>query len=110
MTTVAHREHPNYMGIFWWLLALTILEIGVIYLPIPHLAIAILLVGMALTKAALVGLYFMHLRFERVSLGLIALTPLVICVFLIFMLVPDLSAVQRSTVRSEPVAAEGAHH
>ncbi len=34
----------------------------------------------------------MHLRFERLTLGVIAFTPLVICVFLVFMLAPDLGA------------------
>lgn len=85
----AHRE-PNYMGVFWWLLALTIIEIAVIYMPVARLIIVILLVGMALTKAALVALYFMHLKFERVTLGVIALTPLALCVFLILMLSPDI--------------------
>ncbi|MBI1994082.1 MAG: cytochrome C oxidase subunit IV family protein [Deltaproteobacteria bacterium] len=85
----AHKE-PNYIGVFWWLLVLTILEIAVIYMPVARLAIVILLVGMALTKAALVALYFMHLRFERVTLGVIALTPLVLCLFLILMLSPDI--------------------
>ncbi len=106
--TDTHREHPNYMAIFWWLLALTILEVGVIYLPIAKTAIAILLVGMALTKAALVGLYFMHLRFERVTLSLIAITPLVICVFLVLMLTPDLTAVVHKTETT--TAPAEAHH
>jgi len=57
---------------------------------VARLIIVILLVGMALTKAALVALYFMHLRFERVTLGVIALTPLVLCLFLILMLSPDI--------------------
>jgi len=43
----AHAE-PNTISIFWWLLALTILEIAVIYTPIARLAIIILLVGSAL--------------------------------------------------------------
>ena len=85
----AHKE-PNYIGVFWWLLALTIIEIAVIYMPVARLIIVILLVGMALTKAALVALYFMHLRFESVTLGVIALTPLVLCLFLILMLSPDI--------------------
>jgi hypothetical protein len=38
MTTTTHDE-PNYMGVFWWLLILTIIEIAVIYLPITKLAI-----------------------------------------------------------------------
>lgn len=87
----ASHTEPNYIGVFWWLLALTILEIAVIYMPIARIIIVILLVGLALSKAALVALYFMHLKFERVTLGLIALTPLILCVFLILMLLPDIS-------------------
>ena len=86
----AHAE-PNYIGVFWWLLALTILEIAVIYMPMARLIIVILLVGMALSKAALVGMYFMHLKFERLTLGVIAITPLILCVFLILMLFPDIA-------------------
>jgi cytochrome c oxidase subunit 4 len=89
MTTTTHDE-PNYMGIFWWLLALTLLELGVIYVPIHKVAIIVLLVVLAITKAALVALYFMHLKFERTTLGLIALSPFVLCVFLILMLLPDI--------------------
>jgi len=81
----------NNMTIFWWLLALTILEIGVIYLNIHRLVIIILLVGFALAKAALVAMYFMHLRFEKPTLAMIAVTPLIICLFLILMLLPDMS-------------------
>jgi len=85
-----HAE-PNYMTIFWWLLALTILEIGVIYLDIHRMFVIILLVGFALAKAALVAMYFMHLRFEKATLAMIAVTPLIICLFLILMLLPDMS-------------------
>jgi len=85
----AHKE-PNYIGVFWWLLALTILEIAVIYMPVARMIIVILLIGLALSKASLVGLYFMHLKFERFTLGLVALTPLVLCLFLILMISPDI--------------------
>ncbi len=88
-TTTAHAE-PNYIGIFWWLLALTIAEIAVIYTPIARVIIITLLVGLALSKAALVALFFMHLKLERFTLGLIALTPLFLCLFLILMLRPDI--------------------
>ena len=78
------------MGVFWWLLILTVIEIGVIYLPIAKTAIAIMLVALAISKAALVALYFMHLKFERVTLGFVALSPFVLCLFLILMLLPDI--------------------
>ena len=89
MTTTTHDE-PNYMGVFWWLLVLTLLELGVIYMPVHRLAILALLVVLAITKAALVALYFMHLKFERLTLGLIAISPFVLCLFLILMLLPDI--------------------
>jgi cytochrome c oxidase subunit IV len=89
MTTTTHDE-PNYMGVFWWLLALTLLELGVIYVPIHRMGILALLVVLAISKAALVALYFMHLKFERLTLGLIALSPFILCVFLILMLLPDI--------------------
>ena len=85
-----HAE-PNYISIFWCLLALTTVEIAIIYMPMARLFINILLVGFALAKAALVAMYFMHLRFERITLAMIAVTPLIICLFLILMLLPDMS-------------------
>ena len=32
--TTTHTGHPNYMNIFWVLLVLTILEVGVSYMKI----------------------------------------------------------------------------
>jgi cytochrome c oxidase subunit 4 len=92
MTTAQAHAHPqtNYMGVFWWLLGLTIAEVAVAYMPMPKIIMIILLVGMAFTKAAMVALYFMHLKYERATLMWIALTPLILCVFLSLMLLPDI--------------------
>jgi cytochrome c oxidase subunit 4 len=84
-----HHKEPNYMFIFYALAVLTAIEIGVFKLPIAKILIAILLVGLALSKAALVAMYFMHLRFEKRTLALIAITPLLLCVLLVFALLPD---------------------
>jgi cytochrome c oxidase subunit 4 len=84
----AHAE-PNYMAVFYWLAALTVIEVGVTFLPITKLALGAILVVLAFTKAALVALYFMHLKFERRTLMLVAVTPVILCVFLMFMLIPD---------------------
>jgi cytochrome c oxidase subunit 4 len=91
------HTQPNYIGVFWWLLALTLVEVGVIFLPIARLLIGILLVGLALSKASLVAMYYMHLKFERRTLGLIAVTPLLLCVLLVFALLPDHSATPHQT-------------
>ncbi len=106
-----HHSDALYMKIFYYLLALTILEILVALPDYSTFAKAVLLVGMAVGKAVLVALYFMHLRFERATLGLIAFTPLVICVFLVFMLIPDLSASTRLPHKTAvPAKASGAKH
>lgn len=92
------HAHPNYMAIFWWLLALTIAELVAATIApspsYPQVAKVVILVGLALGKAALVALYFMHLKFEHSTLGVIAITPLILCVFLLFMLIPDRIAVK----------------
>ena len=59
-------------------------------MPIAKMVIAVMLVTLAVTKAALVAMYFMHLKFERRTLALVALSPFVLCVFLILMLTPDI--------------------
>jgi cytochrome c oxidase subunit 4 len=92
-----HHSEAVYHRTFWYLLVLTILEIIVALLPLVTLVKGVLLVAMALGKASLVAMYFMHLRFERLTLGVIAFTPLVICVFLVFMLTPDLGAIAHKT-------------
>jgi cytochrome c oxidase subunit 4 len=85
-----HEKHgPSYMAIFWYLAVLTVIEIAVIFLPIAKLAIGVMLVTLACAKAALVALYFMHLRLETKTLGYIALTPVVIGALLVLVLLPD---------------------
>ncbi len=86
-----HRE-SNYWLILVWLAVLTIAEIVVVKVDPATLTKGILLVGMALSKAIIVALYFMHLRFESSTLVVIVTTPLLICTFLVFMLMPDLTS------------------
>ncbi|MBI4589962.1 MAG: cytochrome C oxidase subunit IV family protein [Candidatus Rokubacteria bacterium] len=100
---------PNYMVIFWWLFALTVVEVGVIFMPLAKLVIAILLISLALSKASLVAMYFMHLRFERRTLGLIAVTPVFLGALLIFILVPDHSAVLHRTSEAVKITPAAGH-
>ena len=100
-----HKE-PNYMGIFYLLTALTALEIGVVFVPMAKLIIAIALIGLALVKATLVALYFMHLKFEKRTLGINALTPLILCTLLIVSLLPDLTGTPHETERKETAKIE----
>jgi cytochrome c oxidase subunit IV len=105
MATTEHK-HPNYMAIFWYLAVLTVVEIAVIFAPLPKLTIGVLLCALAVTKAALVAMYFMHLRFETRTLGLIAMTPLAIATLLVFILLPDGFAVAHKTQATKAPPAE----
>jgi cytochrome c oxidase subunit 4 len=109
-TTAAGHKHPNYMTIFWWLAVLTVIELAVIFMPLAKVTIGVLLVGLALSKAALVAMYFMHLRFETRTLGLIAITPLAIATLLVFLLLPDGFAVNHKSFTKKPAASAPAKH
>jgi caa(3)-type oxidase subunit IV len=80
----------NYIKIFYILLVLTIVEVAIVYLGLPKILLAALLVIFAVWKAALVAMHFMHLKFEKRTLALVAITPFILCVFLILMLMPDI--------------------
>src|SRR5258705_1345384 len=107
MAETAHK-HPNYMAIFWYLAILTIIELAVIYLPLAKFTIGVLLCALALGKAALVAMYFMHLKFEAKTLGWIAVTPLAIATLLVFVLLPDGFAVAKKTSDEKKVAPPAA--
>jgi caa(3)-type oxidase subunit IV len=89
MASTTHA-HPNYMRIFWILLVLTIVEVGITFLHLPKMLLAALLIILAVWKAALVAMHFMHLKFEKTTLAVVAITPIILCVFLILMLLPDI--------------------
>lgn len=75
-----HAHKPNikeYMVIFAVLAILTVVEVAVAKVPgISHKLMALALVGLALTKAAIVGLYYMHLKHETRVLKLTVALPM----------------------------------
>ena len=78
-----------FISIWIWLLVLTLLEIFLAYRPMAiHFMLTILL-GLSIVKAALIVAYFMHLKFERLSLILTLIPALVICILLLFVFFPD---------------------
>jgi cytochrome c oxidase subunit 4 len=104
------HKHPNYMTIFWWLAVLTVVEIAVVFLPMSKLLIGVLLCGLAVAKAAMVAMYFMHLKFETRTLGLIAITPLLIATLLVFIILPDSFYVNHKTANLKPATSAPAKH
>jgi cytochrome c oxidase subunit 4 len=77
-------------SIVWgWLLLLTAVEVFLAYKQVSlHIMLTILL-GLSVIKAALIVAYFMHLRFERLSLVLTLVPMLVVCICLLMVFFPD---------------------
>ena len=67
-------------------------EVAIVFIPMARQIMVTLLCALAITKAALVAMYFMHLKFERKTLALVVLTPLVLAGILILGLMPDTQA------------------
>lgn len=105
---MAEHKHPNYMAIFYYLAILTVLELGVIFMPLGKFAVGALLCVFAVWKASLVAMYFMHLKLEKRTLGLIAVTPLAIATLLVFVILPDGFAVAKKTADDKKVAVPAA--
>src|SRR5690606_41902615 len=65
------------------LLVLTILELLVVFLPIPRIRLVVLLVVLAVMKGVLIMAEFMHPRFEKLSFVYSMLSPLLLALALL---------------------------
>lgn len=82
MEAVEHKA-PNYVAVWAGLAILTMVELAVVYLGLPRRVTVLALVFLALWKALLVALYFMHLKFEPRRLLLVVLAPLPLALILV---------------------------
>jgi cytochrome c oxidase subunit 4 len=78
-----------FLAILGFLLVLTVVEVLLAYIQVPLFLMLTILVGLSLIKAALILAYFMHLRYERMSLVYTLIPMLVICICLLFIFFPD---------------------
>jgi len=74
------------------LLIMTGAEVFLAYEQIPIVIFLTALVGLSVIKAALIIAYFMHLKFEKLSLFLTLFPMLILCIILmLLMFLPDSS-------------------
>lgn len=79
-----------YVVTWFWLLVITLVELAIVLLRAPKVILATSLIIMALMKAALIVAYFMHLRYERLSLVYAVVVPMVFLAVVLFSFVaPD---------------------
>jgi len=81
---------PNYYLIWLILAVLTLAEVGVAFLShIPKTALAIILIAMALWKALLVAMYYMHLKFEPRRLWIVTAAPIPLAIILVVIVLAE---------------------
>lgn len=85
---------PNYLAVFAALAALTVVEVVVASTSIGNAVLVPLLLAMALAKASLVALYYMHLKFEGPIIRVIAAVPLLLVLIVMLLPVFDLALAQ----------------
>jgi len=90
---VPHEASAGGYALYWrtwgWLLLVTLLEVGVVYVPAPRGYVILAVVFLALVKAALIVSNFMHLRFERRTLGYAVAIPVLFLAALFAFVWPD---------------------
>jgi len=91
--SVDHHEHgasiPLFMKVWGILLFLTAVEVVLARLQVAPLFMLLALMGLSIMKAAMIIAYFMHLRFERLSMVLMLMPALVMCICLLGIFFPD---------------------
>jgi len=92
--TVEHIEGASTatFGKVWIvLLVLTAAEVVLAYEQVPTMIMLTILVGLSVIKAALIIAYFMHMKFEKLSLFLTLFPMLIFCIVLMLIFLGDAS-------------------
>jgi cytochrome c oxidase subunit 4 len=80
---------PTFAKVWVALLVMTGGEVLLAYEQVPTLIMLTVLLGLSVIKAALIIAYFMHLKFERLSLFLTLFPMLILCIVLMLMFLGD---------------------
>ena len=85
----AERQHPRYGLVWLWLFVLTVTEVLAAEAGIDRHILIPVLIAMAVWKAALVAIYFMHLKFEPRRFLFVVLAPLPLAAILVMAVVQE---------------------
>ncbi|MEO8371251.1 MAG: cytochrome C oxidase subunit IV family protein [Candidatus Solibacter sp.] len=80
---------PTFAKVWAALLILTGVEVLLAYLQTPLLIMLTVLLGLSVIKAVLIIAYFMHLKFEQLSLFLTLFPMLIFCIVLMLIFLGD---------------------
>jgi cytochrome c oxidase subunit IV len=93
-----------FLAVLGSLLGLTLVEVLLAYFKVPLELMLTILLGLSIIKAALIVAYFMHLRFERMSLVLTLVPMLVVCICLLLIFFPDSFRLHNMRTYNQPAA------
>ena len=79
----------TFAKVWFMLLVLTGVEVLLAYEQVPILIMLTCLLGLSIIKAALIIAYFMHLKFEKLSLFLTLFPMLIFCIVLMLIFLGD---------------------
>lgn len=85
----AKASKPPYMLVWGALAVLTGIEIAVAFTSLPKVVIVWALVIMAVWKALMIAAYYMHLKFERLRLVLLAAVPIPLAFILVLVVLQE---------------------
>src|SRR5579863_8233137 len=86
---ISGANTKTFLYVWFALLFMTGVEVFLAYEQIPVLIFLTALVGLSVIKAALIIAYFMHLKFEKLSLFLTLFPMLILCIILMLLFMPD---------------------
>lgn len=83
------KAQPPYLLIWGVLAVLMMSKVFVAFIGLPKTMTIVVLCILALVKATLVALFYMHLKFEPRRLRMLVLVPLPLAVLLVLVVIAD---------------------
>ncbi|MCS7014818.1 MAG: cytochrome C oxidase subunit IV family protein [Gemmatales bacterium] len=100
-TTHETHAHPNYLAVFGALVVLTAISVTSEYL-IGQAAGHVVNVLVAVCKAVLVAMFFMHLKYDWFKVYFMVVPTLIVGIVLVLTLMPDATFSQYRNVLDVP--------
>ena len=96
----SHAPHESHDAAYWKVLgalaAFTLIELAIpSVMSEPRWLLVVLMMLTALAKAAGVALYYMHLKWEKPVVALLALSPLIFVGIFFFLIMSDITEVDQ---------------
>ncbi len=105
---MANESHTNYTAIWAWLLLLLFVSVGAVYLPFSQPVTVGFIFLVAVVKAVMIAVYFMHLKDETQLIRSLLWVPVVFFIIMTLALAPDI-VVDRLGSDTAPEAHTSAH-